>query len=198
MSSQKGWAAGLRNMVVPLLAASLSRSGTVRARAYHFMSQLGIRYHESEFVHDASSAGAPRAWREGLSAGRRAPNALFARNRDIFGLIQGYRFDVLALSRKPLAEDEIRSLSGGLAALPKDVGIDLHRHIIAHSLVGRDGRLFQAESNQVFQAYCLTEETPRGLFLIRPDGYIAFRADRLDVEALKAFIQQRFGGRTPA
>ena len=193
MASQTGWVSKLRNMLVPLFAATLSRSGTVRAKAFHFVSQLGIRYHESEFVHDASSADASRAWRDGLSAGHRAPDALFARNRDVFGLIQGYRFHVLALSRKPLSGDEIRYLSDDLAGLPKDIGIPLETHIIAHSLVGRDGRILQAESNQVFEAYGLTEETPQALFFIRPDGYIAYRAERLDVKGLDDFLRQRFG-----
>jgi 2-polyprenyl-6-methoxyphenol hydroxylase-like FAD-dependent oxidoreductase len=198
MSSQTGWVAGLRNMLVPVLAATLSRSGTVRAKAFHFLSQLGIRYHESDFVHDSASARAPRAWRDGLSAGHRAPNALFGRNRDVFGLIQGYRFHVLLLSREPLTEDEIQSLSAALADLRKAVDIDLETHIIAHSLVGRDERICQAESNQAFEAYGLTDATPRGLFFIRPDGYIAYRSDGFNVKALQEFIQQRFGGGSAA
>jgi len=194
MSPQTGWGTTLRNMLAPVLAATLSKSGTVRAKAFHFMSQLGIRYDENDFVHDASSAEAPRAWRDGLTAGHRAPNALFARNRDVFGLIGGYRFHVLALSRSPLSEDEIRSLSAVLADLSNSVGIDLETHIIAHSLIGRDRRICHAESSQVFEAYGLTAETPRALFLVRPDGYIAYRTDRLDLQGLADFIRQRFFG----
>jgi 2-polyprenyl-6-methoxyphenol hydroxylase-like FAD-dependent oxidoreductase len=198
MSSQSGWVARLRNMLVPLLAATLSRSGTIRARAFHFLSQLGIRYHENEFVHDASSSDAPRAWREGLAAGRRAPNALIARNRDVFSLTQGYGFHVLAMSRTPLSREEIRSLSEKLDGLPSSPGIELETHIIAHSLIGRDERILQPESPQVFQAYGLTDEIPQALFFIRPDGYIAYRTDSLDVEGLREFIRQRFGQSSPA
>jgi len=190
ISSQSGWVTSLRNKLIPIFATTLSRSGTIRAKAFHFLSQLGIRYHESEFVLDASSAEAPRAWREGLTAGRRAPNALFARNRDVFGLIQGYRFHVLALSRQPLSAEEIQSLTERLACLPKTIGIEIETHLIVHSLAGRDPRILQAESNQVFEAYGLSADIPQALFLIRPDGYIAFRADRLDIERLKEFIQR--------
>jgi 2-polyprenyl-6-methoxyphenol hydroxylase-like FAD-dependent oxidoreductase len=193
MTSQSGWVARLRNMLVPLFAATLSRSGTIRARAFHFISQLGIRYHESDFVHDASSSDAPRAWRDGLSAGRRAPNGLVTRNRDVFGLTQGYGFHVLALSRTPLSREEIRSLSDELAGLPSSLGIEIETHIIAHSLIGRDERILQAESTQVFQAYCITDETPQALFFIRPDGYIAYRTDSLEVKGLGEFMRQRFG-----
>lgn len=195
LSSQSNWVASLRNMVVPLFAATLSKSGTMRARAFHFLSQLGIHYHESDYVRDGSTPDAPKSWREGLSVGRRAPDAVIARGTDIFALIGGYRFHVLALSRKPLSEDEIAALTTALAGLPKSVagGMRLESHIIAHSLVGRDPRLVQAETNQPFLAFGLDDETPQALFLIRPDGYIAYRANRLDVAGLKEFLGQRFG-----
>ncbi len=198
MSSQKGWVAAVRNKLIPLFAATLSRSGTACARAFHFVSQLGIRYHESNIVHDASSSKAPKAWRDGLSAGHRAPNALFARNRDVFSLIGGYRFHILALSRQPLTRDEITSLAADLARSPTTCGIPLETHIIAHSLVGRDHALHQAESTQVFEAYGLDNETPQGLFLIRPDGYIAYRSDGLEIKKIHDFIRERFASLDPA
>lgn len=194
VASQTGWVAALRNMLLPVFAGTISRSGTARARAFHFISQLGIRYHESGFVHDASSPDAPRAWREGLTAGRRAPDGLVQRDRDVFDLIKGYRFHVLALSKTPLSGGEIESLTADLAGLPKSPGVPLETHVIAGSLVGRDGRIVRAESNQVFDAYGLTRETNQALYLVRPDGYIAYRSDRLDVSGLKEFIRTRFDG----
>jgi hypothetical protein len=115
-----------------------------------------------------------------------------ARGRDVFDLVGGYRFHALALSRKPLSNEEIQRLSDDLAGLPSSTGLDLSAHAVAHSLLGRDPRIIQAESNQVFQTYGLSDETPQGLFLVRPDGYIAYRSDRLDVTGLKAFIRERF------
>jgi 2-polyprenyl-6-methoxyphenol hydroxylase-like FAD-dependent oxidoreductase len=192
VSAQTGWVAHLRNLLVPAFAFTVTRSGTARARAFHFISQLGIRYDESPFVRDDPSPEAPRAWRDGLTAGHRAPNALVARGRDVFDLIGGYRFHALALSRKPLSNEEIQRLADDLAGLPSSTGLDLSTHAVAHSLLGRDPRIIQAESNQVFQTYGLSDETPQGLFLVRPDGYIAYRSDRLDVTGLKAFIRERF------
>ena len=193
MSSQSGWVARLRNMLVPLLAATLSRSGTIRARAFHFCRSSAFATTRATSCMTPRPSDAPRAWRDGLVAGRRAPNGLIARNRDVFGLTQGYGFHVLALSRTPLSREEIRSLSEKLAGLPRSLGIELETHIIAHSLIGRDERILQAESPQVFQAYGITDETPQALFFIRPDGYIAYRTDSLDVEGLGEFIRQRFG-----
>jgi 2-polyprenyl-6-methoxyphenol hydroxylase-like FAD-dependent oxidoreductase len=43
MASQTGWVAAIRNTLIPLFATTLSHSGTARARAFHFLSQLGIQ-----------------------------------------------------------------------------------------------------------------------------------------------------------
>jgi 2-polyprenyl-6-methoxyphenol hydroxylase-like FAD-dependent oxidoreductase len=188
MTAQSGWIASIRNMLLPLFGAVITRSGTARSRAFHFISQLGIRYEESTFVKDGSYSRAASAWREGPSAGRRAPNGQIARNCDVFSLIKGYRWHVLALSRKPLSREEIESLATELAALPRSIGVALETHIVAHSLLGRDARIVQAESNQAFEAYGVSAETPRALYFIRPDGYVAFRSNGLDFTALRDFM----------
>jgi hypothetical protein len=78
-----------------------------------------------------------------------------------------------------LGEEEIDKISQEMANLPADLGLPLKTHLISHSLMGRDPRLIRVESSQVFQAYGITHEHPQALFLIRPDGYIAFRTSFL-------------------
>lgn len=97
------------------------------------------------------------------------------------------------MSREPLDEAGIATLSGELAALRGTSGLDLHTHIVAHSLIGRDERIVRAESGQAFEAYCLDGATPRALYLIRPDGYIAWRTDSLDVAACREFLGRMTG-----
>ncbi len=193
MVTQTGWKSALRNRLVPLFAGMISKSGMMRARAFHFISQLGIRYYDSPWVRDASSAAAPREWTTGLTAGHRAPNAAIARGVDLFSLIGGYRFHVLALSRLSLDGEEIAKLTDSLISLPRSLGLELTPHLVTHSLIGRDPRIHRAESGQIFAAYGVSPESPRALFLIRPDGYIAWRSDSLDVEALRGFLVERFG-----
>ncbi len=193
MSSQEAWVTRLRNFVLPFVAPTIAGIAPARARAFHFLSQLGVRYHASAFVHDASPATTPRAWRHGISAGRRAPDARITAERMAFDLLQGYRFPLLALSRRPLDGDEIGRLAAELAALPAALGLDLETHLIARSLIGRDARFLQAESPQVFEAYGLSRRVPQALFLVRPDGYVAYRAVGLDVASLERFVRERFG-----
>lgn len=188
ISSQKGWLAGIRNRLLPRFAGTVSRTGILRSKAFHFISQLGIRYHVPVFLHDDGP------FKSVLNAGERAPNATIARNLDVFSLIDGYRFHVLAISSRPLDEAEIARLSDDLAQLPTPQGIDLRTHIVAHSLIGRDPRLHRCESSQVFQAYGLDDESQQALFLIRPDGHIAYRSLQLNVSGLKRFLRDRLGG----
>src|SRR6185437_15733884 len=86
LTAQSGWAAGLRSALLPMLAATISNVGAARNRAFHFISQLGIRYHESIAVQDEAAGRAHWRFREGLTAGHRAPNAMIQRDRDVFGL----------------------------------------------------------------------------------------------------------------
>ena len=191
LSSQKGWLAGIRNRLLPRFAGTMSRTGVLRSKAFHFLSQLGIRYHVPVFLHDDGP------FKEVLNAGERAPNAAIARNLDVFSLIQGYRFHLLALSRRPLDEAEIAALCKDLGQLPRPLGVELQTHIIAHSLIGRDPRIHRCESSQIFQAYGLDDENPQALFLIRPDGHIAYRTLQLYTPGLKRFLRDRLGGLEP-
>ena len=193
MTSQEGWVASLRGAVLPIVAATISRLGFARAKAFHFISQLGIRYEPGAFVREGASANAGAAFRRGPAAGHRAPNAAIGRDRDVFGLIDGYRFHLLALSRAPLGEEEIARVTGelnDLAAAASSLG--LQTTLVAHSLIGRDPRLVRAESAQAFAAYGVDADTPQALYLVRPDGYVAWRSDSLDVAGCGAFLRGCF------
>jgi hypothetical protein len=197
-SSQTPWVATLRNTVLPVLIGTMGRVDAARARAFHFVSQLGIRYHGNDFLRDDGAAMASRAWRDGLTSGHRAPDGMIARGRNVFDLARGYKFHVLALSRRPLGRDEIERVTEELGSLPKSLGIEIEVHLVAHSLIGRDPRILQAESDQVFTAYGVSREVPQAIFLIRPDGHIAYRRPDLDVAGLKDFLRERLGARGSA
>ncbi len=185
-TSQNGWLAGLRDALIPALGATVARSGMARARAFHFISELGIRYPEG-----GAAAAATADWGQGPAAGHRAPDAPVSHCCRVFDLIGGYHFHVLALSREPLTEEHVGALSSELAALRSEAGFDLRTHLVAHSLVGRDPRLVQAENGAVFKAYGLEAGRRQALYLIRPDGYVAWRAPSLDIPALRRFMAER-------
>jgi hypothetical protein len=187
VTAQSGWLAGVRDALVPIFGATVARSGFARSRAFHFVSQLGIRYHEGLAV--APDAG---GWGEGPPSGHRAPDAPISHRTRVFDLIGGYRFHLLALSREALAASDIASIHTELDRLRAQAGFELATHLVAHSLIGRDRRLIQAENGAVFSAYGLDGSRKQALYLVRPDGHIAWRAPALDFSGLRAFLAGRF------
>ena len=188
MTSQGKVTSFLRNLIMPLFMKMASHVTPCRKKIFSFLSQLGIRYHTNAFVHDNLKHGAG-SMPARLSAGHRAPNAIYKRNHDIFGLINNYEFNVLALAKQGLSEKQIDDIAAQLATLPKVLGLPLHTHFIAHSLVGENNKIIQAENNEVFVNYGLSNSTPFGLFLVRPDGYIAYRLNELNIASLARFCE---------
>ena len=185
ITTQTGWIAAVRDRVLPLLAATVSRSGTVRARAFHFVSQLGIRYEPNDFVAEAGNG-----WTEGPRPGVRAPDASVAPRLRMLDLLDGYRFHLLALARAPLGAAEIADAMGRLADLRGSAPFDMDTRLIARSLIGRGSSFIQAEASQVFRTYGLDRHRSEALYLVRPDGYVAWRADRLDFDGCRAELKR--------
>jgi hypothetical protein len=186
VSTQKKWQTTLRNILVPLLIKLVSKSQYCKTKFFRFVSELGIRYHGNEFLRDDHSG--LHLFSKKLKAGCRAPNGIIKRNYDLFDLIHGYQFHVVALSKKALTTDEINKIVTELASIPKNIGLPIKTHFIAHALTTDNKKVIQAESNNIFANYGLTDENPSGLFLIRPDGYIAYQANDIDVAKLNDFI----------
>lgn len=187
VTTKASWIAMLRDLAAPLFGAAMARSDALRARAFHFVSQLGIRYHAGPAVQDEGRAG----WSEGPEPGRRAPDAPIARGLDLFDLIGGYRFHLIAFSRAALNQDQVAEIAAELDGLRGRAG--LATHLVAHSSFGRGQGLVQVETGAVFGAYGIDHATPRGLYLIRPDGHVAWRARGFDWAGCRAFVVERFG-----
>jgi 2-polyprenyl-6-methoxyphenol hydroxylase-like FAD-dependent oxidoreductase len=188
ISRQSRVAVILRNFFVPIVMKIVTHIPRCRYNLFRFVSELGIRYHENIFLQDNISQSGNKPPKR-LRPGYRAPNASYKRNHDIFGLIQGYQFHLLVLSRRSLNNEEIDVISNDLATLPTSLGLPLNTHFISHSVSGENGNILQAQTNDVFEKYGVTDKYPCGLFLIRPDGYIAYRADTLNITKLKKYCE---------
>ena len=92
----------------------------------------------------------------------------------------------------PLPGGEIGALCEGLAALPVPAGVGLTAHAIVSCADGNDPRVLRAESAEVFAVYGVGHETPQALYLVRPDGYVAWRGAGFDFAALATFLRERF------
>jgi 2-polyprenyl-6-methoxyphenol hydroxylase-like FAD-dependent oxidoreductase len=193
VTSSSGWVAAARNVLLPVLGATIGRSGRLRSRAFHFLSELGIRYEPGAAVQD--EAGSAPSWAGGPAPGRRAPDARISRTKSVFDLLAGYRFHLVAFSRNPLSGAAIERLADELEAVAAASGHAMGAHLVAHSLVGRHPRAIQVENDTLLSTYGVTAAVPEALYLVRPDGHVAWRGPSLDLTGCRAFMAERFGGR---
>jgi 2-polyprenyl-6-methoxyphenol hydroxylase-like FAD-dependent oxidoreductase len=138
-ASQSRVVLSLRNFATPQLLRFFLRTPARRARAFRFISQLGIEYRHSSIVSETGR------WRGGPAAGHRAPP---------LDCMRGARHHLLSFGGPAPALDTWEDL------------IDVH----------------------ALPATTAHYDVPggRALYLVRPDGYVAFRSP--DDAALAVFL----------
>jgi hypothetical protein len=173
----------LRRMMVRRVVAPALSSPRVRAFAFHFVSQLGIRYRKTPAV----AEGEPRL-SKGPQAGDRLPDARVLRDGQ-----PAYLQQVLSSPHLHLL------LCGPTAAWN---GADImklaedFRDVLAVNYLTRehsDGALVDSSG----EAFTRLGVDGHAMYLIRPDGHIAFRSGGTDLRGPAAYVAQWFiPGRT--
>ncbi|MFD4640463.1 FAD-dependent monooxygenase [Lentzea sp. NPDC058436] len=173
----RGWRAWLRDTAGPFLIGRMSAAPIPHRKSFHRLSQISLGYRPSEInVNELLHS------LKGPLAGQRVPDARINDREQVFDLLQDYRLHVVALSRKHLTADEITEHTASLA------GLDAVSHLVARVEARQDTRVHRADSAQVFEHYGLTEPDSQALYVIRPDGHVAWRCDELDFEACQRFL----------
>ncbi|NKE62998.1 NAD(P)-binding protein [Lentzea sp. PSKA42] len=172
-----GWQAWLRDTAGPFLIGRMSKVPLPHRKSFHRLSQLSLGYRPSEInVNELLYS------LKGPLAGHRVPDAKINDREQMFDLLQGYQLHVVALSRKHLTADEIADHTARL----DELGVTTH--LVARVEARPDERVHRADSVQVFEHYGLTEPDSQALYVVRPDGHVAWRMDELDVEACRSFL----------
>jgi 2-polyprenyl-6-methoxyphenol hydroxylase-like FAD-dependent oxidoreductase len=184
----RGWRARLRDTVGPFLLRRMSAAPIPHRKSFRRLSQIGLAYPPGPYIVNELLYSL-----KGPHAGDRAPDARVNTDHRVFDLLQGYRLHVLALSRRRLTDDEV---AGHRARLADIAGYGGH---LATHLVGRvagrpDDRVEHVDSVEVFDRYGLTDQDSQALYVVRPDGHVAWRCDELDYDACRRFLARLHGG----
>lgn len=166
----------LKMHVAPLLLNMVTSLPPVQKRAFWLLSQLWTDYRSSTAVKDAG----PRE--KGPRAGDRAPYGFFEAGpyagKSVFSLLKNQDHHLFLFAGKGK-----RSLVN-MTALAKDVQAQLdaystpvHLHIVS------------VENHILHELYGAQQPT---LFLLRPDGHIAYRGGAEDGSSLKAYLDGVF------
>ena len=179
-----GSVTSLRRVMVRRVVAPALSSPRVRAFAFHFVSQLGIRYRKSPAV----TEGEPRL-SKGPRAGDRLPDARVLRDGQF-----AYLQQVLSSPHLHLL------LCGPTAAWNRADVMKLaeeFRDVLAINCLTRehsDGALVDSGG----EAFTRLGVDGNAMYLIRPDGHIAFRCGGTDLRATAAYLGRWFNAaRTP-
>ena len=177
----------IRDLALPFAGTAIGRSETLRSRVFDILSQLGFHYGPGPAV--APDDG---HWSHGPKPGQRAPDAAVAHGVQLFDRTGSYRFHILALARRPLGTDAIDGTADQLDALAAACGLDPTVVFLSRSLAGRHRRILQIENDAVLAAYGVTGDVSEALYLIRPDGHVAWRSKSFDIAGCRRFAADHF------
>lgn len=170
--------------LLPTFALRLLQLPIARKEVARFVSQTGIRYRDSPL--SLEGHGAARLDSHAPHAGDRAPDVELGPSHRLAELLHGPRHTLLLFAGRSTAllerfatmRDEIAARYGTLVA-PVVIRLDP-----AHPAIGEVDR--RGEAHERYGA------AQGAIYLVRPDGYIAFRGAGTDVEVLRATLKQRF------
>ena len=194
-SSSSPVISGVRNLLISTLVPRLASSPGGRARLFRFASQLGIRYAESPAVAEDLSA-ASAEFRRGPAKGARAPDGpLMLREHGdatLFSRLTGPRHHLLLFagpSSSTLLAYE--SFQGRFASAQSAL-------FRVHVILGRDPVDFGPPGLDVcIDTFGLLHRrygiTRSGLYLVRPDGYIAYRSAEVNPAGLAKYLDDVYG-----
>jgi len=183
----------LRNILLPRVLPRVMGRRSLRARAFRFISQLGIKYPGSPIVGEELQ-GADRTFRSGPAAGHRAPDAPLrligeSRPTSLFSRLRGIQHHLLLFGGWGSDANGWVASDAELRALIAEYEGLLEPHLIVAGESARSGSeipVYVDEPGLAHERYGLRGA---GLYLIRPDGYVAFRAPGTNLRPLRAYLR---------
>jgi 2-polyprenyl-6-methoxyphenol hydroxylase-like FAD-dependent oxidoreductase len=192
-TTQGALAHGLRTRVVPLLL----KQEAVQRRGIQWASELEVHYRQSPIV--GGSRGGSRRWPvTAPRPGDRAPDVGPLRLPDgttarLFALLRDTRHTLLLFAGPKPGDDTYAHLQAIAAALQGRFG-DVVREVLVvpsatTTCAPRELPLVGDLDQALHQRYGVAGDA---LYLIRPDGYVAYRAQPADLTGLIGYLERIF------
>jgi 2-polyprenyl-6-methoxyphenol hydroxylase-like FAD-dependent oxidoreductase len=185
----------LRNLALPRIVPVVLRTQQRRAWLFHFLSQLGIHYRWSSISEEHERQGAAR-FRGGPRAGERAPDGILGGSASepeemLLGQLRGPGFHLIIFTGVGVGGADLPSWAAEVGqALVGQTDLVTPVVVLGAAAESVPPTLTVAgvdEQGLLHRAYGLEGA---GCYLVRPDGYIAFRSPGTDLRALASYLQR--------
>lgn len=184
-AGQAGWRSTWRDWMAMTFLPLVYRLPPFHRNGFLNISERSIKYNFSRFVADGPVWPA-----SGPGAGARVPNIAINDSTQMFDLIKGYRFNLIAFSRTALDKNETQALQNKLSAIADEFG-DMGVHLISRLSHGLDENAVFAIGPDVFDAFGIDErDSDQALYLVRPDNYIAWRVSGMDFASCRRMLAE--------
>jgi len=184
-AGQTGLMASLRDYAAMMLLPIISRIPKFHQKAFFNISERNVAYDQSRFVSEGP------VWpKRGPRAGMRAPNVAINADVEMFDLIKGYGFKLIALSIEHLTTDEVQNIQTDLERFSSQ-NPHIGTHLIARADRGWHEGAINPARPDIYNAYGVDgKDTSSAFYLIRPDNYIAYRCEGFDFKKLNEFLSE--------
>lgn len=161
----------LKVLVAPMLFRIVSEVPILRKWGFWFVSQLWTSYKDSPAVEGSEQV------KKGPRAGDRAPYGLLESGESVFALLRGPNHYLLIFEGKE--PDPTRLEAGN-----EEIEGLLDRYAAPVSIY-----TISAENKQLHERYGAKAPS---LFLVRPDGHVAYRGEAADIVGLRMYLDRMF------
>lgn len=207
----------LRNKIAPLLSAQ----EVIQERMRNTLSEHSLNYRKSAIVdehvpslidsvvpplkdlQDSHGLTGYMEFHRGPRAGDLAPDAFVESRREtsperLYPLLSGIKHKLLVLAGREPSRDCLERAAALIKSIDSDYGdiIDCHVVVDSHDdrgclagMLADESRIATDWDHSVKHKYGADSAC---LYLIRPDGYIAFRSQPLDESTLRGYLNQHF------
>jgi 2-polyprenyl-6-methoxyphenol hydroxylase-like FAD-dependent oxidoreductase len=181
-AGQAGWKSAVRDNIAKIALPLVSKLPLFHRKGFWKASQRDVAYPEARYVSEGS-----RRPSHGPAAGARVPNVRVREGLELHSLIAGYQFQLLVMSRRFLDAGQLAETGKSAQAALGDFNATVH--IISRSDRGASPLARIPTSPEIFDQFGLRQMDDQALYLVRPDGYIAWRCSQLDFAALQRFVK---------
>lgn len=165
-----GWRGRARMLLAPRWPGDAFGLEGLQEVLLRRFGQFDLAYPPNRYLDGESSGRPPRP-------GERAPDARLPGGSRVLDLLAGYRFALLALSRRPLSPGDLDRAEGALAVLREAGAVTC---LVAQPATRAPACPGSAEPAEVHGRYGLADEDAQALVLLRPDGQVAWCAESFD------------------